>query len=798
MRIKMEQTTKAFSLIIFVLLCVFSAASSHAQSNPAAPSLKEEQLSAISGIIEKAISSDQIPGAVVLVGSNDRVLFRKAFGYRSVDPKKMPMTFDTIFDLASLTKVIATTTAIMQLVEKGSLRLEDTVSEYWPEFKTNGKDKITVRELLTHYSGLRPDLDMNPKWSGYAKALKLIINEKPVSTPGTRFLYSDINFEILGELVHIISGKTLDVYCAENIFKPLGMKDTVFKPSSSLHKKIAPAESGKVKTLPGEVNDPTAHNMGGVAGHAGLFSTADDLSVFAQMLLSGGSMNNKQILSPLIVEKMTTPQTPPDKMVLRGLGWDIDSPFSSNRGELFPVGSFGHTGYTGTSIWIDPVSNIYVIVLTTKLHPNNNNGAAVKLRSEVSSVVASAIGPVSSEKILASRRSITGYYELMKSYRVNGLRNGKVQTGIDVLEAKKFASLKGLRIGLITNHSGVDAEGQRTIDLLYKAPNLKLKAVFSPEHGITGKNDEKVASATDAATGLPVYSLYGDIKYPTEKMLEDLDALVFDMQDTGARFYTYMTTMGYAMEAAAKKGISFYVLDRPNPITGSIVQGPVSDENFRSFTSYFPLPVRHGMTIGELAGMFNTEKRIGAKLNVLKMHGYERTDWYDETGLNWINPSPNLRTLTEAVLYPGVALAEGANVSVGRGTATPFELLGAPWIDAKKLSSYLNSRRIQGVRFMPMDFTPDSNTFKNELCHGVQIILVDRQALDPTVMGIEIISALYKLFPADFKIDKTSDIICAGWILQAIKNENNPDSIVMQWQASLEQFRKLRSRYLIY
>ncbi len=795
---KTEKLLRRTIFLVMIFLGVFSVSTAFAGSSTTPSALAEEQLAPIQEIVEEAISNGQIPGAVILVGNRDTVLYRRAFGYRSLVPEKKPMTLDTIFDLSSLTKVVATSTAVMQLVEKGKLRLEDRVAEYWPEFKVHGKERITVRELLTHYSGLRPDIDLKPKWSGYEAGLRLIAAEKPVAPPGTRFIYSDINFEILGELVRRVSGQSLDVYCEEHIFRPLGMKDTGFNPSQSEVDRIAPTEySGGGRMKRGEVHDPTAFSMGGVAGHAGLFSTADDLSVFAQMLLNSGSLKGVTILSPLMVEKMTSPQTPPDKMVLRGLGWDIDSPFASNRGELFPVGSFGHTGYAGTSIWIDPVSGIYVIILTNRVHPNGH-GDCGPIRTGIATLVSSALGPVSKEQTLESRRSLTGYYELMKSYRINGPRNGKVLTGIDVLESEKFAPLAGLRVGLITNHSGIDTSGRRTVDLLYNAHGVKLKAIFTPEHGLFGREDGKVDSTTDTVTGLPVYSLYGNLQRPAEKMLQDLDALVFDVQDAGVRFYTYVTTMGYAMEAAAKKGIAFYVLDRPDPITGEMVQGPVMDKDLKSFTGYFPLPVRYGMTIGELAQMFNAEYKIGAKLHVIKMRGYGRSDWYDETGLIWIMPSPNLHTLTEAALYPGVAMIEGSNVSVGRGTATPFELFGAPWIKSKELSSYLNGRRIQGVRFMPVEFTPESDRFKNEVCHGVQIALIDRQALDPAALGIEIMAALYKLYPEDFLIDKTLPLLGSRSILAEIKEGLDPQSISLGWQGELEEFSKLRSKYLLY
>ena len=762
--------------------------------------LTAEKLAAIASVAEEAIRTGKCPGAVVVIGHEGRVIYRKAFGHRALVPEELPMTVHTIFDLASLTKVVATTTAIMQLVEQGKIVLSAPVADYWPEFKANGKEDISVRELMTHYSGLPPDLDLKPGWAGYETAMKMIVGEKLTNPPGTRFTYSDINFETLGELVRRVSGEPLDVYCSEHIFKPLGMKETRFKPPATLRRRIAPTQyqyGDRGKMLWGEVHDPTSYNMGGVAGHAGLFSTADDLTIFAQMLLNGGSYNGVRILSPLTVEKMTSPQNPPDRMVLRGLGWDLDSPLASNRGELFEVGSFGHTGFTGTGIWIDPVTKTYIIILTNRVHPDGK-GDVGPMRTKIATLVAAALGPVSAQQVLATRRSLTGYFELMKSYRMQGLRNGKVQTGVDVLEAEHFAPLEGRRVGLITNLTGVDAAGRRTIDLLEHAPGVKLLAVFSPEHGIEGQADSRVPSSTDAATGLPLYSLYGDTERPTDRMLEGLNALVFDIQDAGVRFYTYITTLGYCLEAAARKGIEFYVLDRPNPINGEEVEGPVLEPDLRSFVAYFPLPIRHGMTVGELAEMFNNENHLGAKLHVIKMRDWQRTDWYDETGLTWVNPSPNLRNPTEEVLYPGVAMVEGANVSVGRGTDTPFELLGAPWMDSRSLSAYLNARDVQGVRFVPVDFKPLTNSFADRLCHGVQIVLIDRQALDPAELGVELAAALWKLYPDVFQLDKTLPLIGARWVLQAIEAGKDPRRIVYEWQGALEQFRTLRSKYLLY
>jgi uncharacterized protein YbbC (DUF1343 family) len=461
------------------------------------------------------------------------------------------------------------------------------------------------------------------------------------------------------------------------------------------------------------------------------------------------------------------------------------------------VGSFGHTGFTGTSLWIDPESKTYVIILTSRLHPYGK-GNAGPLRSEIATFVAAALGAAPAQQGAVKGASLTGYTGPTNGYRMKDQRNGKVQTGIDVLQLEEFGTLKGLSVGLITNHSGIDSAGKRTIDVLHKAPGVKLKAVFNPEHGLSGREDDKVPSTVDAATGLPVYSLYGDVKRPTDKMLEGLDALVFDIQDAGARFYTYISTLGYAMEAAAGKGISFYVLDRPNPIGATLVQGFLPDNDLESFTAYFPVPVRHGMTVGELAGLFNAERKMDVKLQVIRMRGYERSAWYDETGLLWVDPSPNIRSLNQAALYPGVALVEGSNVSVGRGTDTPFELLGAPWIDGKKLATYLNKRKIKAVRFLPADFRPSDSRYKNITCHGVQIVLLDRDALDAPVLGIEIISALYRLYPKDFLLEKTRGLIASRQIFQAIREKQDTSSIVDHWQERLRAFLEVRERYLLY
>jgi uncharacterized protein YbbC (DUF1343 family)/CubicO group peptidase (beta-lactamase class C family) len=737
-----------------------------------------------------------------VVGHNGHVIYRKAYGNRALEPRREPMTLDTIFDLASLTKVIATTTAVMQLVEHGKVRLNDPVAKYLPEFAQNGKDDVTIRQLLTHYSGLAPDLDLKMPWEGKDTAYRMAFAETPDNPPGSRFSYSDINFIVLGALVERVSGESLDQYCERHIFSPLKMRHTRFLPPAAWRAKIAPTQYDENEhMLRGVVHDPTARRMGGVAGHAGLFSTADDLAKFAQALLNGGG----GILSPLSVEKMTQPEQPPSAPVLRGFGWDIDSPFSTNRGDLLPIGSYGHTGFTGTSLWIDPTTQTYIILLTNAVHPRGK-GNAIALRSEVATAVAAALPLTASEKEALRWESITGYNEAQSATRRMSTRNGSVKTGIDVLEEHGFDVLqvagRKKRIGLLTNQTGVDANGQRTIDVLAKAPGVSLDAIFSPEHGVTGTLDTTdVNNSKDAATGIPVYSVYGTkdtARRPPPDVLKQLDAVVVDIQDAGVRFYTYETSLGYFLEAAVKAGVELIVLDRPDPITGSFVQGPVSDPGLKNFTNYWTVPVRHGMTMGELAKMFNTERNINAKLTVVAMEGWERGDWFDSTGLDWINPSPNLRSVTAAALYPGVGLIEYTNVSVGRGTDTPFELLGAPWMKSRELAAYLNARGIAGVRFVPVTFTPASSNYSGQKCDGVNLVLTDRNALDAPELGIELAAALRKLYPADYKMERMIELLVNQNAYDGIVAGEDPRRIAQDWQEDLNRFEGLRKKYLLY
>ena len=793
-------------------------------SAPETVGMSTRQLARMDSVINEEISQHHLPGAVVLVSRKGRVIWRKAYGSRAVEPARELMTANTIFDLASLTKVVATATSIMILVERGKVRLTDPLSKYIPEIKGEGKDRITIELLLTHRAGYAPDFDLRDRWTGYDEAINRLIREPLRNPPGARFVYSDIGYIALGEVVRRASGQTLAEFARRNIFAPLNMRDTGFQPAAQLKSRIAPTEkrSGQMsylgdtnqdagaegeKWLRGQVHDPTSFRMGGIAGHAGLFSTVDDLAVYCQVIMNGGKFGQTRILSPLSVSLMIQPRLVSEAGWTRGLGWDMNTSYSTNRGDLFPLGSFGHTGFTGTSIWIDPASEMFVIFLSNRVHPDGK-GDVGPLRGRVASIVAAAVTDVS--VVERSRRELSDYYTALvrsqaqfESTRSDRAGLGAdsdvhVLTGIDVLERDGFKQLAGMKIGLVTNHTGRNNSGVATIDVLSKAPGVQLVSLFSPEHGIRGLADDKVSDSRDEQTGLPIYSLYGETRRPKSEQLAGLDALVFDIQDVGVRFYTYTATLGYLLEEAAKAKLPVYVLDRPNPIGGVEVDGPLADADRLSFTAYHTTPVRHGMTIGELAQFYNQDRKIGCDVRVIKMDGWRRSMWYDSTNLTWINPSPNMRSLTEATLYPGVGLLETTNVSVGRGTNTPFEVVGAPWIDERKLASYLNGRQLAGVSFVPVRFTPNASVFKDKECGGVNIVVVDRARFNPLRTGIEMAVALRRLYPKDWKVDDYGRLLVNAETLERVKRADEPEEIVRSWRAALETFNRRRAAALLY
>jgi SSS family transporter len=873
--------TKVAGVVLALLIPFLFCSRAAADESQETAAHESYDFSSVSALVDEAVSAKKLPGAVVLINHNGRTVFEKAYGNRALEPAVEPMTEDTVFDMASLTKCLVTATAVMQLYETHKLQFDDPVAKYLPEFAANGKQAVTIRELLTHYSGLPEDIDLKDAWGlappDKAEGIRRAMNATLETVPGTHFKYSDINFIPLGALVEKISGQSLEEYAQEHIFGPLGMTHTRYLPflkacgskdvygsATSLKPPPQPAKPGEQagasfecysrngsawspnvwiptiaptaydnegtaatnpdfgRMLRGTVHDPTTRRMGGVAGHAGVFSKAADVALFAQALLDrlAGRASNFP-LSQATLKLMTQPEqtstavtgatifTSDGKtttgVAARGFGWDVNSAFSRPRGEIFPIGSFGHTGFTGTSLWMDPESDSFVVLLSNAIHPRGAPPISV-LRGQVASAAARALRVgVEHPTTIASSQTLTG---------------------VDVLEATHFDVLaqaarrhgNHLRLGLLTNQTGLDREGRRTIDLLqHSLPEVELKTLFSPEHGLLGTKDTvKIANDVDPATKLPILSLYGakpEQRRPSLESLKDLDAVAIDLQDVGVRFYTYEALVGYFLEAAAQAHIEIILLDRPNPNGGIAVQGPISDAGAESYNNYMPMPVRNGMTLGELALYFNSERRIPgptspnilvpihAQLIVVPMLNWSRAQYFDETGLKWTNPSPNLRTPTAATLYPAVGLAEMTNISVGRGTDKPYEHIGAPYINASELAAYLTARKIAGVSFAPTRFAvaEDSNHYPShgKTIPGIAFTVTDRTAFNSPEMGIELISALHHLYP-EFQLAKAAYLVTNVDTMQALTNMDDPHKIAAGWAADLASFERQRQSYLLY
>ena len=772
--VSLSRSTRAgHGMVLLALLLVAVQETVAAEGGlPAAPpetaGMDGAVLEEIDAVVAEGIDEGQMPGCVVLVGRQGKIVFSAAYGHRQLEPEPLPMELDTVFDLASLTKPIATATSVMILIEQGKLGLDDRVAEHLPEFDRADKREITVYHLLTHQSGLPPANPLSHFDEGPQRAWERLCELPLRHEPGARFVYSDVGYLVLGELVHRMGGAPLDAFAREHLFAPLGMAETGFLPDEALRRRAAPTERREDRWMVGEVHDPRAYLLEGVAGHAGLFATAADLAVYAQMLLGGGEYGGRRILRPETVALMT--EGYPAAGGKRGLGWDVRSGYSTNRGRGFSPRAFGHGGFTGTSLWIDPERELFVLFLSNRLHPHGK-GSVNPLAARIGSLAARAVAE----------------------------QRGEVLAGIDVLAADGYRPLAGRRVGLITNHTGVDREGTSTARRLHEAPEVNLVALFSPEHGIEGQLDvSRIDDTRDPETGLVVYSLYGATRRPTEEMLSQVDCLVFDIQDIGARFYTYISTMGMAMETAAEHGVAFVVLDRPNPIGGVEVAGPILDAGRESFVGFHTLPVRHGMTVGELALLFRAERGWDLDLSVVRTEGWRRSMLFDETGLAWINPSPNMRSLAAALLYPGIGLLEFTNISVGRGTATPFEHFGAPWLDGVALAEALQERQLPGIAFCGVEFTPDASVFAGEPCQGVAMTITDREAFDPVRTGLIIALQLRADYPESWNPERYDRLLTNRQVYEAVLAGKSIEEIEALYRPDLARFLQRRAAFLLY
>jgi uncharacterized protein YbbC (DUF1343 family) len=766
---------RVFGLLLFWILL---SADTNAQL-VATSSLEQSCRDRIAELVNQAIEEKKMPGCILCVGRSDRILHLEAYGNKSVEPEVAPMTLDTVFDMASITKPVATGSSIMKLVEQGKLRPNDKVIDVLPEFGKNGKEAITILDLLVHRSGLIPDNPLADYKDGPEKSWERICELSLTAPIGTAFKYSDVNFIVLGKIVEKLSGKNLHAFSQASVFGPIGMSETGFIPSEDLRRRAAPTEQREGSWIRGEVHDPRAFALGGVAGHAGLFSTANDIAKYAQMFLRGGIAqrvdgSEVNVFAPATLRLMG--QGVPVPGGVRGLSWDKRTGYSINKGDMLTDSAVGHGGFTGTVLWIDPAQDLFFVFLSNRVHPNGK-GLVNPLAGRLLNVIVSSL----SRPNVAEANTFS------------------VLTGLDVLQRDSFRVLDGQKVGVITNHTARNRAGQGIVGLFAQAKNFQLVSLFSPEHGFEGKLDiEKVSDSKDEKTGLKIHSLYGETRKPTAEMLKDLDTLVFDIQDIGCRFYTYISTMGEALKAAAENKKRFVVLDRPNPINGIDVAGPMLDDQAESFVAFHKLPVRHGMTVGELAMMLRDELKLEVDLQVVPCEGWKRDQWWDKTGLLWINPSPNMRSLKQALLYPGIGLLETTNISVGRGTDTPFEWIGAPWMDGKSLSRYLNESRLPGVCFIPVEFTPSSSKFANELCHGVQMDVTDRSQFQPLQTGLTVATALRSLHPEQWDTKSLNRLLGSQAVKEAILDKESWEEIHQRSAVGMMDFLKRRQKYLLY
>jgi uncharacterized protein YbbC (DUF1343 family) len=735
---------------------------------PALPAIVRvpiEDEEAIDAEVERTLSAHGAPGCVVAMGRRDGVIFRRAYGRRAVDPAPETMTPDTIFDLASVTKAVATATSVMILYERGQLDLDAPASLHLPELGGGAHARITTRQLLLHISGLPPVDLLRDYGEDRAADIARIASLPLEAPPGARVRYTDLGYVLLGELVARVSGRPLERFAHDEIFAPLGMRDTGYLPDASLLARVAPTERAERRAdelIRGVVHDPRAWRLGGVSGNAGLFSTVDDLSRFARMMLGGGELEGTRVLRAATVATMTEAHALPGGR--RALGWDITRDGMSAH-------AYGHGGYTGTSLWMDPDDDVFVILLSNRVHPSGEG--------DVQPLVA-ALGPIAVE---AARHA-------------SPPARSPVMTGVDMLEREGFSTLRGAHVALLSHRAARARDGRRTLDVLVDAPEVTVTRVWAPEHGLSGDREGQVRDATDARTGLRVHGLFGRVREPSDAMLEGVDTIVVDLQDVGVRFYTYASTVRRVLEAAKARDLRVVILDRPDPLGGLDPRGPVSEPELASFINHHPLPARHGMTLGELATLLNAERGIHARLEVVEVEGWRRGMSWADTGLRWVPASPNLRTPEEVELYPALALLEGTNVSVGRGTETPFEVIGAPWIDADALREAVGPH--PGLRIENAVFTPRTATHRRARCRGLRLVLEDRDAFEPVRTGLAIASAIGRLYPGAWEPERMVQMVGDRAVFAALLAGASLDALEAAWRERLASFAVLRARYLRY
>ena len=762
--------------------------------NYSGTSFTEDELVRLDGFINHEID-EGFPGAVLLIMEKGELVKHTAYGnalvYRGSEALEtpQPMTVETLFDLASLTKIFATTFAIMKLEDDGLIKTSDYVHQYLDGFDTEEKSLMTIDHLLTHTSGFDgshrffdPDnyygedyysLDRNETMS----LLPLLSLKYPT---GTDTIYSDLGFITLGAIVESVTGTPLDVYLEGTIYSDLDLSQTLYKPlDKSIQKDniVATERMGNTRgnryewpeirtyTLQGEVHDELAfYAMNGVSGNAGLFSNAYEVAIMSQTLLNGGVYGEQRIFNEKTVEKFTKQSQMNQRYCL---GFDVAG-YKDNYRRYSMMASdqaYGKTGWTGTNVLIDPTHDLVVILLTNKRHTPYESG-----RFLGSDYQTGKYAPIISQIYEMLLDTASYDYEYVEEGHSDESTKTDIILGIDRLD-EYAGQYKNQRVGLITNNSGKTSSGESSIDALYE--HMDLVALFSPEHGIDGQLEagQRYGSTRDGVTDLPVYSLYGKDLKPTKKMLEGLDVLAFDIQDVGTRYYTYIYTMLNAMEACGENNVEFVVFDRPNPLGGLQIGGNLVQEAYTSFVGMYPLPIRHGLTVGELAMYANATYELDCDLTVIPMKHWQRSMGYSGTTLTFTAPSPNMRRLETAMVYPGTCLMEGTNISEARGTDYPFEMIGAPFVNPYRLADELESYGLEGVTFIPTSFMPDSAKYEDQLCYGVRIKVDDTVTYKPLAVGISILYALQNLYEDDLELKEWLNYL-AGMDLRVLLTED--------------------------
>jgi uncharacterized protein YbbC (DUF1343 family) len=687
---------------------------------------------AIRNALIESVRVSKSPGAVVHIGDRWGTILHEATGFRQLIPAPVKTEVNTIYDLASLTKVVATTTAIMQLYEAGEIELDQPVSRYLP---IPAFSAFTLRHCLTHSAGLVSGLPYFKECSSIDEMLQRYAELPLKWQPGTRWLYSDVGFMILGRVVELVAADSLDAYSRKHIFEPLKMTDTGFNPDTTRRARCAATEQcpWRGMLMIGQVHDENAYAVGGVAGHAGLFGTAADLAVFARAFVSG------RILKPETLAAMTRmPQIP--AWPWQGLGWQLDPWSTKDSGFLTTRTAMGHSGWTGTSLWMDWELGFFAIQLGNTCHPSRSVRNNPDFRRTFYSQVSKVLYPKSTN----------------------------THSGLDRLQREDFGELRGKRIALLTHHAAVDQLGRHILDVFALAPDVSIKLLYSPEHGIRGQA-EAGQSVESERGDLPVISLYGERKQPTVDELRQVDWFVVDLQDVGARYYTYAATMKDCLEACAEAGVPVLVLDRPNPVGGAVLEGPIA-AIFTSPVCWGAVPVRHGMTMGEIALYFQrtffSETKL--RLSVSTLDNWT-SQQFNQCSLPWIPPSPNIPTAGTTLMYTGTCLFEGTNLNEGRGTETPFELIGAPWLDASAVLDALDEDARAGVRIDTVRYTPvaipgkaSNPRYQDQVCNGLRLTIQDPGLARPFTTTVALLVAIRKIHSREFVWGESFDVLAGS------------------------------------